>query len=306
MTLKKAYKTLFISILLMLLTIVFYAMGLSKLNLQWGLTGFVVATILSIFAVILSIHESKHPRDVKKGNFIMSHRFEILDWFSFLTVSMMAIFMLFTFFFLPSDVKHSSMMPTLQENQRVLIRHFNYEPEVDDIVIVRIERGSYPTIGNSFFYKQERSCISFTEWITGTCQTVNALDKNGDFILLDEIFFVKRLYAKPGDLVEFVNYGDKDPRDNVQVMRYEIQVNGIVITSPIDEPYYADESQMLRMMMFLENNRLMPGLYFAFGDNANGYMGLPASFDSRGFGAIPEKDIVGKVVYRLWPLGKIS
>jgi len=306
MTLKRAYQTLFVSIILMLLTIVFYAINLSKLSLQWAMVGFVLAAIFSIFAIIFSIHESKHPRDVKKGNFIMSHRFEILDWFSFLTVSMMAIFMIFMFFYLPSDVKHSSMMPTLEENQRVLIRHFNYEPEVDDIVIVRIQRGSYPNIGTSFFYKTETKCYTLSDFFKGTCTTVNQIDRDGQNVLLDEIYFVKRLYAKPGDLVTFVNYGDKNPNQNAQLMRYEISINNIIITSPMDEPYYVDETQMQRMQLFLQDDRLMDGLYFAFGDNANGYNGSPASFDSRGFGAIPERDIVGKVVYRLWPLGKIT
>jgi signal peptidase I len=279
MTLSKAYKSLILTVILMMTTIILYAFEVSKLGLRWGMIGFVVTTILSIFTIILSIHETKHQRDVKTNHFILKYRFEILDWFSFLAISMMVIFTIFMFFVLPSDVKHSSMMPTFKEGDRILIYHFNYEPEIGDIVIVKITQDAYPIVPLSMFYER---------------------DAFGNIIRIqDEIFFVKRIYAKSGDLVEFVNY-------NFQTERYEIRINGIVVLAATGEPYYVYQNQKEIMEQSLEQHVLKENLFFAFGDNANGYLHYPASYDSRSFGAIRSEDLVGKAIFKLWPFGGVS
>ncbi len=101
MTVKKAYQTLVITVLLMMSTIILYALNVSKLNLEWGMAGFTISAVLSIFSIILSIHTISHHREVKNTGFFALRRYEILDWFTFLSVSLMAIFMIFMFFVLP-------------------------------------------------------------------------------------------------------------------------------------------------------------------------------------------------------------
>ncbi|MCR3906527.1 MAG: signal peptidase I [Tenericutes bacterium] len=279
MTLKKAYKTLIITIILMMLTIIFYALDVSKLALQWGMVGFVISAVLSIFSIVLSIHSTKHEREILKVNFFNRRRFEILDWFTFLSVSLMAIFIIFMFIVLPSDVKHSSMMPTLQEGERILIYHFNYEPEVEDIIILKMTKENYDLVPNSMYIER---------------------DRHGNIIRIhDVIYFVKRLKAAPGDLIEFVNY-------NILKEQYEISINGEVILTPQNEPYYVLQNQREIIELSLEQGILKDGLYLAFGDNANGYLSYPASFDSRSFGAVLEEDIVGKAIYKLWPVGRVE
>ena len=278
MSVKKAYQTLIITVIFMMATIILYALNVSKLALSWGMTGFVVATIFSLLSVVLSIKEGRHDRDIRQGTWA-KYRFEVLDWLTFLSVSLMGIFIVFMFFILPSDVQHSSMMPTLSENDRILVYHFKYEPKRGDIIIIRITEDSYPLIPSSMFI--ERDHHGFIEKTH------------------DEIFFVKRIYAVPGDEVSFVNYSEV-------TAQYEIQINGSVVIAPMNEPYYVTGGQKDIMLESLENGRLKEDRYFAFGDNANGYGLYPASYDTRSFGALYIDDIVGKAIYRLWPLGGLS
>lgn len=142
MTVKKAYQTLFITVIFMMLAIIFYALNVSKLILSWAMTGFAFAMIVSILTIVLSIREAKHSREISEG-FWAKQRFEILDWLTFLSVSLMGIFLVFMFLVLPSIVKYSSMSPTLSEGDRVVIYHFNYQPEHHDIVIVKIDDETY-------------------------------------------------------------------------------------------------------------------------------------------------------------------
>lgn len=268
MTVKKAYQTLVLTILLMMSTIILYALNVSKLNLEWGMAGFTIAAVLSIFSIILSVHTITHHRDVKNTGFFALRRYEILDWFTFLSVSLMAIFMIFMFFVLPSDVSQSSMKPTLLNGDRILIYHFQYEPTYKDIVVIRIEKEEYPLVPND----------SFT-------------DDNG--VMHDEIFFVKRIMAVPGDLVEFVNF-------NPSTNKYTIQINSIIARTPQQELYFVSPEQITIIDFYLNEGYLNEGMYLTFGDNASG------SLDSRSIGAIDEKDILGKVIYRLWPFGKLA
>ncbi|MDY0294956.1 MAG: signal peptidase I [Acholeplasmataceae bacterium] len=142
MTVKKAYQTLFITVFFMMLAIIFYALNVSKLTLSWAMSGFAFSMIVSILTVVMSIRETKHRREVSEG-FWAKQRFEILDWLTFLSVSLMGIFLVFMFLILPSIVKYSSMSPTLSEGDRVVIYHFQYEPEYLDIVIVQIDEETY-------------------------------------------------------------------------------------------------------------------------------------------------------------------
>lgn len=258
MTLKKAYIRLSISIILMILTILFYAYGVSKLDLRWSLMGFSIGAILSLFSILLSIHTVSHKSEIKKLNFITKHRFEFLDWFTFLSVSMMSIFMIFMFFLLPSDVSQTSMQPTFEDGDRILIYHYDYQPQKNDIVVIKMTTEKYPRVlGN----------------------------------IDDQTYFVKRIVAVPGDLITFeLSYGDV----------YQILINGIVHQNMYGETYYLKAYQKEDLENDLWDGKVMNNQYIVFGDNQDG------SQDSRLFGPIYQEDIIGKVIYKMWPLGGIE
>ena len=94
--------------------------------------------------------------------------------------------------------------------------------------------------------------------------------------------YIKRIVGLPGETVKL------DGKD--------IYINGVLL----DEPYLDDYQDSVYMG---EKEIVVPeGEYFVLGDNrAN-------SSDSRreSVGCIPRKDILGKGLFRLWPLDKIS
>ncbi len=60
----------------------------------------------------------------------------IYDWASALLTALVILIVIMTYCVRQVDVDGSSMMNTLQDNDRVLIAGLNYEPEVGDIVVI--------------------------------------------------------------------------------------------------------------------------------------------------------------------------
>ncbi|MBN2299828.1 MAG: signal peptidase I [Acholeplasmataceae bacterium] len=288
MTLKKAYKTLILTILLMMLTIVLYAYHVTKLTLVWGMIGLTISAIVSIFSILLSIHQVKHKKIVNIG-FWSKHKFEVLDWFTFLSISLMIIFMVFTFAFLPSDVEQYSMYPTLQPGERIVISHFMYEPQRNDVIIVEITKEAYPLVSSDKYIERDQY--------------------NRVIAIHERIYFVKRLVGLPGDQIDFI-VDENNPSQSI------VKINGEIIKSPYDEQYYVQDDQIDILGQSLTDGILDEGRYLAFGDNANGFTAYdsilgyerdyPGSFDSRGFGAVYADDIIGKVIFRMWPMGAVK
>lgn len=81
--------------------------------------------------------------------------------------------------------------------------------------------------------------------------------------------------------------GDKFEIDDGRVL-----VNG----EAIDEPYLADGAVMAD-----QDPRTIPdGFIFVMGDNRG------SSSDSRVFGPVPTDDIIGKAMFRIWPIDRIA
>jgi len=102
----------------------------------------------------------------------------------------------------------------------------------------------------------------------------------GDIVMLyypvdPEKMFVKRVIAKEGDMVRI-----EDGR---------VSVNGV----PLHDDYVPDE---FRSHDDWGPTEIQQGYYFVMGDHRNN------SLDSRHWGSVPKKYIVGKVKVRWWPL----
>lgn len=125
---------------------------------------------------------------------------------------------------------------------------------------------------------------------------------NNDYILTDKISY--RLHApNRGDVVVFKNPRDESqdfikriigiPGDTVMVSNSQVFVNGALI-----DEYYLPPDAFTRNGAFLIEGATItvaPDTLIVFGDNRE------HSSDSREWGFMPYKDMIGRVFFRYWP-----
>ncbi|MDB5264757.1 MAG: signal peptidase signal peptidase [Parcubacteria group bacterium] len=97
-----------------------------------------------------------------------------------------------------------------------------------------------------------------------------------------KVFYIKRIIGLPGETVSV-----KDGKTTVK------KVDGTEIA--LDEPYVVSEDAT-----YTNDSVLGADQYFVMGDNR------PRSSDSRIWGPLPKKDIVGRAFIRLLPAGSIG
>ncbi len=132
-------------------------------------------------------------------------------------------------------------------------------------------------------------------------QSMEPSFQGGNYLLIDEVSY---RFEEPerGDVIVFRYPGDKKtfyikriigiPEDQIVVDNGQVSVNGKVL----DEDYLLNDVYTVGNI----NKKLGPDEYFVMGDNRD------YSFDSRQWGVLPQKNIIGVVRLRLFPLNKIA
>jgi len=276
MSRNKTLLYLVFAVILIGVHLLFNLFQVSKVNQSWAQITFWFGAVVACLTIFFTCKKIKDKLKLNSETMppetdnihLKKYAETILDWVSFLSLSLMFILFFFTYFILPTNIKGSSMAHTLRNGDRVLMYHFMYQPKRDDIVIVNITDHYFDEDGNQ-------------------------VNKSPDYRNQSEVYFVKRIVAIPGDHIEFVYLNDLD--------EYHIKINGTLYENRYGETYRIRPAGKDKMLLDLdENNHLKAGLYFAFGDNER------FSFDSRAIGAVSEEDLIGKAIFKLSPWGRIQ
>jgi len=160
---------------------------------------------------------------------------ELVAWFKTLVSAAVYATLIVTFGFQVARVEGQSMVPTLEDQDRLIVNKLAYRmgsPQVGDVVML--------------YYPEDP-------------------DKS----------FVKRVVAEEGDTIRSVDG---------RVYRNEV---------PLDDAFIPEE---YRSHDSWGPYTVQRGYYFVMGDHRNN------SSDSRSWGQVPKKYIIGKVQVRWWPL----
>lgn len=170
---------------------------------------------------------------------------EIVSWVKSIALALVIAFVCRAFLFTPSLVQGESMMPTLENNERMVVNKIGYSLQgVDRFNII-------------VFHGNEGHDL------------------------------VKRVIGLPGDTIEYkhdVLYVNGKPVAEPYLDEYKKQLSGGQLT-----PDFTLEE--------ITGKKTVPeGYVFVLGDNRQ------VSKDSRAFGFVSEKQIVGKGSVVFWPL----
>ena len=206
---------------------------------------------------------------------------EILEWvYCILIAFVLALFIKY-FIGTPTVVKQESMVPTLQQSQRLILnrlpRTMNKMPKRYDI-------------------------ITFEAPSTGTAATMQIDPKAPVAQYLEQpqgIFSKFIYYVLETNKVSYIKRVIGLPGEHVQIKNGKVYINEELLEEPyLSADVITDETEALY------NDFIVPdGCVFAMGDNRKG------SKDCRIFGCIPQEKIESVVWIRFWPLntfGKVE
>ncbi|MGB7340560.1 MAG: signal peptidase I [Phototrophicaceae bacterium] len=130
------------------------------------------------------------------------------------------------------------------------------------------------------FQDAERLIVSRVHYLITTPDRGDIIVFNSVDVSDPNVMLIKRVIGLPGDTVQFIDQNT--------------YINGV----QINEPYINEMCSTSRC----PDKEVVLGEdeYFVMGDNRNN------SRDSRVFGAVPIENVVGRVVFRYWPLPRIG
>ena len=182
-------------------------------------------------------------------------------------VAVGAAFLIQAFLVKPYRIPSSSMVPTLEQGQRILVNRLATHPGVGDVVVFHPPSGA-----NNDFAAQ----CGDPEQGPGHAQPCDRPTQQPS-----SQTFVKRVVGLPGDTLK-ISQGD--------VYRNGVKESGSYIQACTDAS----------MCTFPQTITVPKGDYFMMGDNRGD------SDDSRYWGPVPQSWIIGAAVFTYWPPGRIG
>ena len=107
-------------------------------------------------------------------------------------------------------------------------------------------------------------------------------------VLCKDIAYIKRIIGTPGDTLEIKKEGEE----------FFVYING----KKEDEPYIFSKTEWIncRDDMYCGPLTIPEDSYFMMGDNRGN------SQDSRFWGLLPKKNIIGHAIFKFWPINRIG
>jgi signal peptidase I len=180
---------------------------------------------------------------------------------------LLIVFVLRSFLVEPFQIPSSSMVPTLEVGDYILVNKFTYGIRLP-VIRTKIVSLNEPQRGDVMVFFPPH---------------------------MNDTYFIKRVVGLPGDTV---TYRDKQLYINgVKVERQSVDQSELDPNYVVYQEILGDSAHLMQIdKMRRSANRsevVKPGHYFMMGDNRDN------SSDSRVWGQVPEKDIVGKA-FAIW------
>ena len=201
---------------------------------------------------------------------------EILEWVVTLAVAFAVAFVIKCFVFDIVKVDGSSMVPTLHDNDRLIVTKLGYKPKQGDIIILDSTYKNRTGYFDSLAEDKGKEHLSVIEQFFA--------ERVGMPASLSKRYFVKRVIALPGQTVD--------------ISDGHVYVDG----QELDEPYYSGTTSPISSSSIEYPLTVEEDTVFVMGDNRNN------SKDSRSseLGLVPYGAILGKAQIRIWPLNALG
>jgi signal peptidase I len=212
----------------------------------------------------------------REGKRKKSSTSSVIEFFVIVGVAIGLAFGIQKFLVKPFRIPSPSMVPTLKVGQRVLVNrlgpHFG-DPSRGDIVVFKPPQGADPSLNR---------CGNTNEPGDGhPCDTPTPQQSDSNFI--------KRVVAVPGDWIKVIN-------NRVFLAK---SANGPFKQQ--DEPFINKADHTCQELCNLRKPiHIQPGHFFMMGDNRG------QSDDSRAWGPVPKKWIIGRAFFTYWPPDRIG
>lgn len=144
-----------------------------------------------------------HTSSTKEDNPPFNLKQELYDYIEIIVLSIVVAFLVFTFIGRPATVSGESMLPTLQDGDRLLISKLFYKPKFGDIVVI-----TKPNVENKPYIKR----IIATEG-----QTVD-IDFSAGTVAVDGVILEEPYINEATHLKETVEFPVKVPEGQVFVL----------------------------------------------------------------------------------------
>lgn len=199
---------------------------------------------------------------------------EIFEWIYTIVIAIAIAFVIKAFLFDVVRVDGSSMFPTLENNDRLIVTKLGYEPKQGDIIILDSTYKNRNEYFDTAAQREGKEELSAFEKFKASRSMPASLKKR---------YYVKRIIALPGQTVDLIDG--------------KVYVDG----EQLDEPYYSGITQSIDASVEYPVT-VGDDMVFVMGDNRM------HSKDSRSseLGQVPYDAILGKSQLRIWPLTDVG